>query len=93
MGVTASGPLDLATFDGDVTLYDDGKSLEPQNEVVSKIIRKHTLTCLSLYGDMPFQVDYSHTNKFHMVDNSANVLYSSHESQHQNRHCNSSGVY
>ncbi|KAI6712985.1 hypothetical protein JHW43_004454 [Diplocarpon mali] len=38
MGVTASGPLDLATFDGDVTLYDDGKSLEPSNPVIERII-------------------------------------------------------
>ncbi|KAG4443501.1 IMP 5'-nucleotidase [Cadophora sp. M221] len=38
MGVTATGPLDLATFDGDVTLYDDGKSLEPSNPVIEKII-------------------------------------------------------
>jgi hypothetical protein len=51
MGITASGPLDLATFDGDVTLYDDGKSLEPQNEVISRIIRKHTPTCPSTCGD------------------------------------------
>jgi IMP and pyridine-specific 5'-nucleotidase len=40
MGVTAAGPLDLATFDGDVTLYDDGMSLEPNSEVISRIIRK-----------------------------------------------------
>jgi IMP and pyridine-specific 5'-nucleotidase len=40
MGLALAGPLDLATFDGDVTLYDDGKSLEPENEVISKIIRK-----------------------------------------------------
>ncbi|KAH7312016.1 IMP-specific 5'-nucleotidase-like protein 1 [Rhexocercosporidium sp. MPI-PUGE-AT-0058] len=38
MGVTSTGPLDLATFDGDVTLYDDGKSLEPSNPVIEKII-------------------------------------------------------
>jgi IMP and pyridine-specific 5'-nucleotidase len=38
MGMTTAGPLDLATFDGDVTLYDDGKSLEPDNEVISRII-------------------------------------------------------
>ncbi|TGO47509.1 hypothetical protein BOTNAR_0521g00050 [Botryotinia narcissicola] len=31
MGVTSAGSVDLATFDGDVTLYDDGKSLEPTN--------------------------------------------------------------
>jgi len=40
MGLTVAGPLELATFDGDVTLYDDGKSLEPDNEVISRIIRK-----------------------------------------------------
>lgn len=38
MGITASGPLDLATFDGDVTLYDDGKSLEPDNPVITRLI-------------------------------------------------------
>ncbi|KAK0105764.1 IMP 5'-nucleotidase [Cadophora gregata] len=38
MGVTATGPLHLATFDGDVTLYDDGQSLEPSNPVIEKII-------------------------------------------------------
>ncbi|RDL41562.1 IMP-specific 5'-nucleotidase 1 [Venustampulla echinocandica] len=38
MGVLEAGPLDLATFDGDVTLYDDGESLEPSNPVTQKII-------------------------------------------------------
>ncbi|KAI1003939.1 IMP-specific 5'-nucleotidase 1 [Podosphaera aphanis] len=38
MGVTSTGSLDLATFDGDVTLYDDGKSLEPSNPVIEKLI-------------------------------------------------------
>ncbi|KAH6674897.1 IMP-specific 5'-nucleotidase-like protein 1 [Halenospora varia] len=38
MGVTSSRPLDLATFDGDVTLYDDGKSLESTNLVIERII-------------------------------------------------------
>jgi IMP and pyridine-specific 5'-nucleotidase len=38
MGVAAAGALDLATFDGDVTLYDDGKSLEPDNPVITRII-------------------------------------------------------
>lgn len=40
MAITAAGPLDLATFDGDVTLYDNGKCLEKDNEVIEKIIRK-----------------------------------------------------
>jgi IMP and pyridine-specific 5'-nucleotidase len=38
MGVAAAGTLDLATFDGDVTLYDDGKSLEADNPVIIRII-------------------------------------------------------
>jgi len=38
MGVAAAGSLDLATFDGDVTLYDDGKSLEGDNPVITRII-------------------------------------------------------
>ena len=60
MGVTSVGRLDLATFDGDVTLYvslamqvcqadvtssyDDGMSLEPKNPVIDRIIRK----CISI---------------------------------------------
>lgn len=38
MGVTAAGHLELATFDGDLTLYDDGKSLEPSNPVIERLI-------------------------------------------------------
>lgn len=38
MAATSTGPLDLATFDGDVTLYDDGKALEPDNPVIERII-------------------------------------------------------
>ncbi|RKF61229.1 IMP-specific 5'-nucleotidase 1 [Erysiphe neolycopersici] len=38
MGVTTYGHLDLATFDGDVTLYDDGKALEPTNPVIERIV-------------------------------------------------------
>lgn len=43
MAVTTAGPLDLATFDGDVTLYDDGHSLEPTNAVISRILCKSSL--------------------------------------------------
>ncbi|QSZ37086.1 hypothetical protein DSL72_009178 [Monilinia vaccinii-corymbosi] len=38
MGVTSAGSVELATFDGDVTLYDDGQSLEPTNPVIERII-------------------------------------------------------
>ncbi|KAL6858191.1 IMP 5'-nucleotidase [Amphichorda felina] len=37
MAVTG-GTLQLATFDGDVTLYDDGESLEPSNPVVPRLL-------------------------------------------------------
>lgn len=33
-----SGALGLVTFDGDVTLYDDGQNLHPDNPVVSRIL-------------------------------------------------------
>ncbi|KAJ9160862.1 IMP-specific 5'-nucleotidase 1 [Coniochaeta hoffmannii] len=38
MAVTTYGTLQLATFDGDVTLYDDGQSLEPDSPVISRMI-------------------------------------------------------
>ncbi|KAI1501603.1 IMP-specific 5-nucleotidase [Biscogniauxia marginata] len=38
MAVTTYGTLQLATFDGDVTLYDDGESLEPTNPVIPRMI-------------------------------------------------------
>ncbi|PFH56250.1 hypothetical protein XA68_16833 [Ophiocordyceps unilateralis] len=43
MAVTA-GKLELATFDGDVTLYDDGASLQATSEIVPRIVnllRRH----------------------------------------------------
>lgn len=38
MAVTTYGHLRLATFDGDVTLYDDGRSLEPDNPVIARML-------------------------------------------------------
>ncbi|KAK3695548.1 imp-specific 5'-nucleotidase-like protein [Podospora appendiculata] len=38
MAVTTHGTLQLATFDGDVTLYDDGQSLEPDSPVISRLL-------------------------------------------------------
>lgn len=37
MAVT-NGTLQLATFDGDVTLYDDGQSLEPTSPVIARLL-------------------------------------------------------
>ncbi|KAH7401057.1 IMP-specific 5-nucleotidase [Phaeosphaeria sp. MPI-PUGE-AT-0046c] len=39
MSLVRTGPLDLVTFDGDVTLYDDGMCLTPDNPVIEKILR------------------------------------------------------
>lgn len=38
MSLVRNGPLELVTFDGDVTLYDDGKNLEPDNPIIPKIL-------------------------------------------------------
>ena len=38
MAVTTYGELRLATFDGDVTLYDDGQSLEPDSPVIPRML-------------------------------------------------------
>ncbi|WYZ45553.1 hypothetical protein EsH8_VIII_000869 [Colletotrichum jinshuiense] len=38
MAVTAGSSLQLATFDGDVTLYDDGESLEPSSPLISRLL-------------------------------------------------------
>lgn len=37
MSLVRSGPLHLVTFDGDVTLYNDGDSLTAENPVISRI--------------------------------------------------------
>jgi IMP and pyridine-specific 5'-nucleotidase len=37
MAVTG-GTLQLATFDGDVTLYDDGQSLEPSSPIIPRLL-------------------------------------------------------
>lgn len=38
IGLVQNGPLELVTFDGDVTLYDDGQSLTPDNLVIPRIL-------------------------------------------------------
>ena len=39
MSLARDGPLQLVTFDGDVTLYDDGQSLTSYNPVIPRILR------------------------------------------------------
>lgn len=38
LSLVRGGPLQLVTFDGDVTLYDDGQSLSPDNPVIPRIL-------------------------------------------------------
>ncbi|TGO58254.1 hypothetical protein BCON_0057g00420 [Botryotinia convoluta] len=66
MGVTSAGSVDLATFDGDVTLYDDGKSLEPTNPVIERIISESYY--FTLDDEMLIAVDLmSHNTKIGIV--------------------------
>lgn len=39
MSLIRSGPIELVTFDGDVTLYDDGESLTAENPVIQRILK------------------------------------------------------
>lgn len=39
MSLVRDGPLELVTFDGDVTLYDDGHSLTADNPVIPRILK------------------------------------------------------
>ncbi|KAJ5691774.1 hypothetical protein N7462_001197 [Penicillium macrosclerotiorum] len=39
LGLVRSSEVELVTFDGDVTLYDDGACLTPDNPVISRILR------------------------------------------------------
>ena len=47
MAVTTYGTLQLATFDGDVTLYDDGQSLEPTSPVIPRLLGEYHVPCPS----------------------------------------------
>ena len=38
MSLVNQGGVDLMTFDGDVTLYDDGQSLTPDNPVITRLL-------------------------------------------------------
>jgi IMP-specific 5''-nucleotidase. len=39
LGLVRSSEVELVTFDGDVTLYDDGACLTPENPVIAQILR------------------------------------------------------
>ncbi|KAF2431266.1 IMP-specific 5'-nucleotidase-like protein 1 [Tothia fuscella] len=39
MSLVRAGPLELVTFDGDVTLYDDGQSVSPDSPMIPRIMQ------------------------------------------------------
>ena len=39
LSLVQDGPLEMVTFDGDVTLYEDGQSLNKENPVIPRILR------------------------------------------------------
>ena len=45
MSLVSGGGVDLVTFDGDVTLYDDGQSLTPDNPVIKRLLELMGLGC------------------------------------------------
>jgi IMP and pyridine-specific 5'-nucleotidase len=49
MAVT-NGTLQLTTFDGDVTLYDDGQSLEPSSPVIPRLLGTWHFSYLYSWG-------------------------------------------
>jgi hypothetical protein len=59
MAVT-NGSLQLATFDGDVTLYDDGFNLEPSSPVIPRLLGKLVHKKSELQTNV-YQISYGRT--------------------------------
>lgn len=61
MAVT-NGTLQLATFDGDVTLYDDGQNLEPSSPIIPRMIGTSPATWQCLVSFI-LPIPFPRTNK------------------------------
>ena len=62
MSLVRDGPLQLVTFDGDVTLYDDGQSLTEDNPVIPRIL---TLLSQGIRVGIVTAAGYSHASKYY----------------------------
>ena len=62
MGLVRKGPLELITFDGDVTLYDDGESLNPDNPVIRRVLR---LLSLGIKIGIVTAAGYTNASKYY----------------------------
>lgn len=57
MAVT-NGALQLATFDGDVTLYDDGQSLEPSSPLIPPLLGTQHSFFIGLHLHLLFDLSF-----------------------------------
>ena len=57
-----NGPLELVTFDGDVTLYDDGTSLTADNPVIPRIMK---LLAQGIKVGIVTAAGYTEVSKYH----------------------------
>ena len=62
MGLAQNGPLQLVTFDGDVTLYDDGEALNSDNPVIPRILG---LLADGTHVGIVTAAGYSEASKYH----------------------------
>lgn len=62
MSLVQDGPLQLVTFDGDVTLYNDGHSLTEDNPVIPRIL---TLLSQGIRVGIVTAAGYSHASKYY----------------------------
>ena len=62
MSLVLDGPLQLVTFDGDVTLYDDGQSLTEDNPVIPRIL---ALLSQGIRVGIVTAAGYSHASKYY----------------------------
>ena len=62
LSLSRNGPLDLITFDGDVTLYDDGQSLTGLNPVIPRLLR---LLATGICVGIVTAAGYTEASKYH----------------------------
>lgn len=62
LSLSRNGPLELVTFDGDVTLYDDGQSLTKDSPVTPRLLR---LLTKGLHVGIVTAAGYTEASRYH----------------------------
>lgn len=62
MSLVEVGPIELVIFDGDLTLYDDGESLKPDNPAIPRILR---LLKKGVYIGIVTAAGYTESSKYY----------------------------